>query len=273
MAGESDALRRLIDEKFDLVKKNADYYKILGVPEDSDSATVKKAYFKLVKQIHPDIIRRLNDETLHQKSQQVFMVLNKAFQTLSDDAERVGYRSSLHKSTKSQSKAIDKTQEAKALYHKGKMFLDRRMYADARKALEQAVELDPKTGLYQLYLGFTWYYDPDISDDIRMTRCRKYFEKALELDPENPQASYAMALYYKSMGEYTMEYRALQDALRLDPDYLEAKRELRLLSMRWKQNKSSLASQWADFVSGLKRFFSGSKKGNASKSGKGKKKR
>ena len=31
-----------------------DYYKILGVPKDADAATIKKAYRKLAKDLHPD---------------------------------------------------------------------------------------------------------------------------------------------------------------------------------------------------------------------------
>lgn len=31
-----------------------DFYKVLGVPKGSDKSTIKKAYFKLAKEHHPD---------------------------------------------------------------------------------------------------------------------------------------------------------------------------------------------------------------------------
>lgn len=256
MAFDAEEIRKLVEKKIAEIENGEDYYTLLGISSNTDTNGVKRAYFGLVKQVHPDVVGKLNDEKILNKAQHVFQILTQAFQTLSDATERVRYGTGSKKNNYTKkTQPIDKKQEARAFFHKGKMLLERRAYAQARKALEQAVKLDHKVGAYHLYLGFTWYYDPDVNDEARLPRSRKYFETALELDGENPEANYAMALYYKSMGEFTMEYRALKDALMLDPDYLEAKRAMRLLGLRWKHNKSSFSGQWADFVTKLKGFF------------------
>ena len=257
MAFNEEAVRKLVEEKSAEIEKGADYYTLLGIAPDADTVKVKRAYFGLVKMVHPDMVNKIGDDELFEKAQNVFQVLTQAFQTLSDSTERAKYGKGTNKTPYEKKKTVvDKKEDARVFFHKGKMLLERRAYIQARKALEQAVKLDPKVGDYHLYLGFTWYYDPDITDEVRLPKTRKHFEKALELDTENPKASYAMSLYYRAMGEFTMEYNALQDALTLDPNYVEAQRAMRLLSLRWKKNKSSLSGQWADLVSSIKKIFS-----------------
>ena len=264
MALNNEVISKLVEKKFKEIESKADYYTLLEVSPDIDTEGVKHAYFGLVKNIHPDVVSRFGDKELQDKARKVFEVLTHAFQTLSDAKQRreYGYEGKKRVRTKENYK-IDKKAEAVIIFNKGKMLFEKRAYARARSSLEESVKLDPKVSNYYLYLGLTWYYDPDIDEELRLSRCKKYFEKAMELDPEDPKANYAISLYYKSMGEFTMEYNALRDALTLDPDYLEAKRAMRLLSLRWKKNKSSLSGQWADFVTSLKGLFS--KAGNKPK--------
>ena len=62
------------------------YYDILGVEEDADSESIKKAYKKLAKQFHPD----LNPDDVESAEEQ-FKKINEAYHVLIDDDERVKY--------------------------------------------------------------------------------------------------------------------------------------------------------------------------------------
>ncbi len=62
-----------------------DYYKVLGVPKDSDEQAIKKAYRKLARKYHPDL--NPGDQTAEQK----FKEINEANEVLSHPENRKKY--------------------------------------------------------------------------------------------------------------------------------------------------------------------------------------
>jgi len=62
-----------------------DFYKLLGVPEDADTQTIKKAYRKLARELHPD----KNPD--NPKAESKFKDVQNAYEVLSDDAKRKQY--------------------------------------------------------------------------------------------------------------------------------------------------------------------------------------
>ena len=64
--------------------KYQDYYQILGVSRDADTAEIKKAYRKLARQYHPD----KNEQA---GSEDKFKQVNEAYEVLKDDEKRRAY--------------------------------------------------------------------------------------------------------------------------------------------------------------------------------------
>ena len=62
-----------------------DLYKTLGVAENADDATIKKAYRKLAKELHPDVTG--NDK----KKTERFKEINEAYSVLGDAQKRKEY--------------------------------------------------------------------------------------------------------------------------------------------------------------------------------------
>ncbi len=58
-----------------------DFYKELGIGKSASQAEIKKAYFKLAKEFHPDV----NKATT---AKDKFAAVNEAYETLSDDSKR-----------------------------------------------------------------------------------------------------------------------------------------------------------------------------------------
>lgn len=67
------------------VNQSKDYYKILGVAKNSSAKDIKKAYYQLAKQYHPDTNK--SDKNAGQKFQEV----SEAYEVLSDDTKRKEY--------------------------------------------------------------------------------------------------------------------------------------------------------------------------------------
>ena len=62
-----------------------DYYEVLGVDKNADESTLKKAYYKLAKQYHPDT------NPGEQVAEEKFKEANEAYEVLSDATKRAKY--------------------------------------------------------------------------------------------------------------------------------------------------------------------------------------
>ncbi len=62
-----------------------DYYEVLGVDKNADAGTIKKAYYKLAKQYHPDA--NPGDKVAEEK----FKEVNEAYEVLSDAEKKAKY--------------------------------------------------------------------------------------------------------------------------------------------------------------------------------------
>jgi len=86
---EPDTYHAIFD-KFEKIIKNikpkynvSDAYKLLGVNEDDEMMVIKKAYRKLVKQYHPDIIKaQTNDEAYMQEATTKTQEINQAYEMI-----------------------------------------------------------------------------------------------------------------------------------------------------------------------------------------------
>jgi curved DNA-binding protein len=62
-----------------------DFYSVLGVPKDADTATIKKTYRKLARDLHPD--KNPGNKAMETR----FKEVNRAYEVLGDDAKRKLY--------------------------------------------------------------------------------------------------------------------------------------------------------------------------------------
>ena len=66
------------------MSENRDYYEVLGVDRDADARTIKRAFLKKARTVHPDV----SDDP---EAEAKFKELNEAYSVLSDDQKRANY--------------------------------------------------------------------------------------------------------------------------------------------------------------------------------------
>jgi len=233
----------LVTEKLALLK-GTDLYALLGIEKGSDSTQIRDAYFSLAKILHPDAISRINDKDLADKALDVFKAVSKAYQILSDKMSRTLYEQegveAVLQNSRTGTKKRDKAAEARIFFHKGKLFMQRRAYLEAARCFEKCVKLDPESGGYKAHLGWAIMQDDKVPQNRRLEEAKKWFESAIEAATNQHEPYYFMSLYHKAVGNVEKQRACLQDALTINPNHTESKREARLLLMRSRKSHSGL---------------------------------
>lgn len=65
-----------------------DFYKVLGVRRGTDLASIKKTYFKLARQLHPDMIPKETSDFEKKQLSRKFQKVAEAWDVLGDDEKR-----------------------------------------------------------------------------------------------------------------------------------------------------------------------------------------
>jgi len=234
--------------------ESGDVYALLGVAPEADINAIRTAYFALAKLLHPDIVARQADAPLQQAAATVFKAVSDAYGVLSDRRRRAEYdrqrMTGLPQEGPQDRVQRDAASEARIYFHKGSLLLQRRAYAEADACFRRAVELDGSQAKYMSNLALAIMSDDTLPLAPRMEEARQWFEKAVALSKrEDADVLFAMSLYFKAMGENAPQRRLLGETLRLNNRHVDALREVRLLTMRSRQQ--------ADLFGGIKKFFEG----------------
>src|SRR5262249_4957582 len=106
---------------------------------------------------------------------------------------------------------------AKENYARARMLLDRKRHVEAATFLENAVQLDDSRPEYHLELGILL-----TRSGRRRDEAETHLKKAIALAPASAPAHLALAQLLHRQGRVDAARRAVEDALRWDPNSIEA---------------------------------------------------
>ena len=243
-------VRELIQAKL-LHARHGDYFGVLGVEPDVDDVQLKRAYFELVKLLHPDRIRALGMTGLQADADQVFEAVAEAYAHLGDPVRRARRARELRQlahppieHTRPRARpmppprqwAVDEllemspaaigsrcTEAAEALRRHGEKHLEKGEHRDAERLFRKAMELAPDTPLYSMLLGWTLFSDTARPMAERLRYSRPHLEAAAAGDAYNAVTRYRFALYWQAAGKLDRFRSELQAVLRCQPDHDAAK--------------------------------------------------
>ena len=235
---QAQEVEKLINDKSAIAEKG-DYYKLLGVGKDASAADVRRAFFAIVKRVHPDRLPKLGLTSMTAQAGRLFQVLTEANDVLGDPKRREEYdKGKLKGATPTNpSGATDGQQNqiemGKIAFHKGNMMLNKKAWTEAEKFLRDAVAVTADNARYWQALGWAVFCnEEERTEKQRLEAARECFEKALELNDEDAMTHYNIGLYWKAKGNMKRCKQAMNRAIECKSNFVEAKRELRLMKMR-----------------------------------------
>ncbi|NIO47995.1 MAG: DnaJ domain-containing protein [Candidatus Aminicenantes bacterium] len=198
-----------------------DYYQILDVPENSSPYQIKLAYFRLARKYHPDCFSKDLPSDIKEKIENVFGHIAKAYDTLGDEKKKHDYDSKRENSPELSGKELEKQADIK--YRQGRTLYNQERYEEALKLLEEAVRLKKNKAVYFLMLGKAKSKVPPFHN-----KAEEDFQKAIILEPSNPECYVGLGTYYKEEGILDKAKKQFKKALEVDPEHKIALEELGL---------------------------------------------
>ncbi len=211
------------------------YHELLQVERSAAEQAIKRAYFRVSRDFHPDRYFRRELGPFKDKIEAIFKKLNKAYEVLSDAEKRKEYEATLSKQTASAALKADLEAERAAARQQQKTEEQKkRDLALAEERRQRMLRRSPmakrKTVAEQHFADALCYKD---SDPVKASNC---LQLALAHDPKNPtylklaedlsptsrgirfEKAFGKAQAAESVGSYEEALELYLSALEMEPN-------------------------------------------------------
>lgn len=204
------------------------HYEVLSVSREGSSAPIKKAYFRLAKEYHPDRHFSSGMEQMKEKLEVLFARITVSYDTLMAKEERQSYDMDLA-AGKIQGDGGEKkkTVSIEEKVGLGQVALKKGDFKNAVYFFDQAVDAVNDKGVYHSLLAQALTGVPGRGRDAE-----SHFKKAVELDPASVDNYVQLGLMYKKAGLTQRAIGQFEQALKWDPAHRLAMDELALLNKK-----------------------------------------
>lgn len=218
-----------VDEYLDRVENAETYYDLIGVEHKAEIADIKRAYFNLAKQFHPDHFHKAGDEMLR-RVQAAFTKLSQAHDTLRSTDSRETYdfkirREIAEKEKRQQAGTYEELsvqmQQANESFEQGFSLLMDGNAEAAETFLARAAHFAPKNAKYRAYYGKAL-----AANDKQRHKAENEMQTAVKLDSNNPTYRLMLAEFFIQMNLMKRAEGELNRLLAIFPSNREAREML-----------------------------------------------
>ena len=192
--------------------KNLSYYELLNVKDDAHADEIKKAYYRRVKEFHPDKHCCLPPKT-KDKLNVLFAYVNEAYDTLMSAAQKEHYDRTL---LLKQSGKISKQESAHQYFEQGKIEFWNGNFPEAEVLFQHALYLCNTSAKYFFYYAKTL---------LNLGKCReaeKAIKNALKIDSSNSDYLTEAGYIYHALGLSNRAEENFETALGIQPSHAKA---------------------------------------------------
>ena len=215
---EEEAFVKRVDELYSNIEKLT-ANELLEINENSDAETIKKNYYRLAKEFHPDRYFTSNNPEIKDKLPAIFDAISQAYMLLKDDDARKEYFDSLGRIPKEE----DLTpKDAEEQFRRGVEEFKKGNFWGAADAFKWAIKLNGENAKYWSHLSLAY---------SRMEKKLKDAEEsllqAIKLEPLNADHYANLGHIYLVAGMKKRAYSQFEKALKLDPGNAKAQKGLK----------------------------------------------
>ena len=196
-----------------------DYYDVLGVTKTSSDYEVKQQYRKLALKFHPD-------RNSYSDAGEHFKEISEAYAVISDLKKKQIYDQHGHAGVDGRYSSEDIFQGARGggfdsndvwgWRNKGSTMYFLGKYDEAIKCYDKAIEIDPDNPVVWNNKGLA------LNSLGKYDEAVKCYDKAIEIDPDDADAWNNKGLALNSLGKYDEAVKCYDKAIEIDPDDADA---------------------------------------------------
>ncbi|MEW6066752.1 MAG: DUF4388 domain-containing protein [Nitrospirota bacterium] len=217
---EEEAFRKRVNEMY-LNLKNMSAHELLGVNEDADEEVVKKSYYTMAREFHPDRYFSSTDPEMKDKLTAIFDAVSDAYNTMKGASRKKTTGALPGEEQKQKEDVALEDQKAEEQFKQGIREFKKGNFQSAVESLKIAVNLDPKKPKYWGYLSLSFTKMPDGMKDAEGALL-----EAIKLDPYNADHYVNLGVIYIKLGMKKRAHNQFEKALRFDPSNVKAKKGL-----------------------------------------------
>lgn len=211
---ESDFMERINDMHGKY--KGLDHYSLFGVKEYAPDSEIRKKYYRLAKEFHPDMHFSIKED-MKGKLHEIFSHITYAYGVLMNSAQRKEYDKSLSGGQKA---SASKTEMAKNRFFDGMAEFKRKKFKEAAQFFAEASYMDDSAVKFHLYYGLS------LSGLGKYKEAERALSRALRLEPQNDELLSEIGHVYIKLGFPLRAKGNFNKALAINPENQRAKEGL-----------------------------------------------
>ncbi len=216
------------------------YFEMLGVKESAKSGDISKKYMTLAKTWHPD---RLPSElaALRPWVEEIFHLFTVANDTLSDTKKRAEYQRAVMQGggTPEAERKLSVMVEAAINFQKVDVLVKRRRYDEAMRICDAAMSVVRKEADYPAMKAWILLLRDGVDEEETAVEINSLLRSTFSINPDHVHGHFVRAHFLKRQGEHDKALKHFMKVAKLDPQNLEAAREVRVGTMRHARGRSS----------------------------------